>query len=136
MNKSHLIIVFLLGVIVGLLSWNILELAQPQYAWGDATGGGTGGTTNGFIAVTGAVTNSFSGLWVLDCRDTEHTPSLCLYLPNNSGRKVMLAAARRIKYDFKLVCYNDDTSKRNRNLHPARMREKIEEMNKEEEEKK
>ncbi len=126
-SKHQNIIIFALGVMVGLLSWSIVSLAQPQNAMADATGGGVGGSSDGIIAVTGAVTNSFSGLWVLDARDTATSPSLALYVPGSSGRSIQLAAARRIKYDLQLVALNDRSKQK-----VGALRAQIEKLNQEE----
>lgn len=131
--KQSTIVVFLLGVIVGLLSWNTLTILGPESAWAADAAGGTSGSTNGYIAVTGAVTNNFAGLWVLNLNETKHSPSLCLYIPNNSGRRIQLSAARRIKYDFQLLSLNDESGRRNKSLRPSVLGRKIKELNKKEE---
>ena len=128
LKKHYTIAVFVAGIIIGMIALNILTLAShPAYA--DATGGNAAG----LIAVTGLCSNNYSGLWVLDARDSKTSPSLCLYIPNSGGRGFRLAAARRIKYDLKLIQYHDKT--RGRDMHPSRMKKKIEEINRKEEEK-
>jgi len=105
MNKSTIIIAFLAGILVGILAWNIVNInVTPVYADGQST-------TNGYIAVTGMINNNTDGLWVLDTRDTDKTPSLCIYVPNSSGRGLKLAGVRRIKYDNQVTDMHDETEK-------------------------
>ena len=105
MNKSTIIIAFLAGILVGILAWNIVNInVTPVYADGQST-------TNGYIAVTGMMNNNTDCLWVLDTRDTEKSPSLCMYVPNSSGRGLKLAGARRIKYDSQVLEMHDETEK-------------------------
>lgn len=105
MNKSTIIIAFLAGILVGILAWNIVNInVTPVYADGQST-------TNGFIAVTGMMNNNTDCLWVLDTRETEKSPSLCMYVPNGSGRGLKLAGARRIKYDSQVLDMHDETEK-------------------------
>lgn len=113
-NRLVTVAILFVGIAVGIIGWNIMTLAAPSPVYGDATSGSAGG----LIAVTGLCTNNASGLWVLDARDTDKTPSLCLYLPMDSGRGFKLAAARRIKYDFQLPTYNDKSDSA---LSPAKM---------------
>lgn len=106
MNKSTIIIAFLAGILVGILAWNIVTInVTPVYADGQST-------TNGYIAVTGMVSNNTDGLWVLDTRDSNRTPSLCLYIPEGGGRTLKLAGVRCIKYDHQLLEQNDNSEKK------------------------
>ena len=128
LKKHYTLAVFVAGIIIGMIALNVLTLtSSPAYA------NAVGGNAAGLIAVTGLCSNNYSGLWVLDARDSRTSPSLCLYIPGSGGRGFRLAAARRIKYDLKLIQYNDRT--RGRDMHPSRMRRKVEEMNRKEEEK-
>ena len=123
-KKYSLVMIFLIGLIIGILVCNIINLTStPVYA--DASAG----TSSGIIAVTGLLSNSYSGLWVLDARESRTSPSLCLYAPYGS-RGLRLIGARRIKWDLQLIRYNDKTQ--GRNLNPSRMQAIIEEINKKE----
>jgi hypothetical protein len=123
-GKNFAIMMFILGIAVGIIAWNIVMLALPAQAYADATSG----TSDGIIAVSGLVTNGISGLWVLDARDTKSSPSLCLYVPESSGRTFKLASVRRIKYDLQLVSYNDTTDKK---MSPSSLKDQIEKLNQE-----
>lgn len=126
MNKSTIIIAFLAGILVGILAWNIVNInVTPVYADGMST-------TNGYIAVTGMINNNTDGLWVLDTRETEKTPSLCIYVPDGSGRGFRLAGARRIKYDNQLTEMNDKTET---DYTVSKLGAKIKELEKQAEEK-
>lgn len=126
MNKSTIIIAFLAGILVGILAWNIVNInVTPVYADGMST-------TNGYIAVTGMINNNTDGLWVLDTRETEKTPSLCIYVPDGSGRGLKLAGARRIKYDNQLTEMHDNTEK---DYTVSKLGTKIKELEKQAEEK-
>lgn len=126
MNKSTIIIAFLAGILVGILAWNIVNInVTPVYADGMST-------TNGYIAVTGMINNNTDGLWVLDTRETEKTPSLCIYVPDGSGRGLKLAGARRIKYDNQLTEMNDKTET---DYTVSKLGAKIKELEKQAEEK-
>jgi len=112
LTKNSVIFGFLIGIVVGILAMNILYFHAPL-AYGEATSG----EASGIIAVTGLCANGLSGLWVLDARETKTSPSLCLYIPENGGRSgFSFSGARRIKYDLKLLTYQDKT--RDRNLNP------------------
>ena len=129
LKKNSLFLGFLIGIVVGVLAMNIIYLNSPL-AYADATSG----ESAGIIAVTGLCANGISGLWVLDARDTKSSPSLCLYIPESGGRSgFSLTGARRIKYDLKLLQYQDKT--RGNDFAPSVMAKKVEEMNQKEEDK-
>lgn len=126
-QKHHLIIVLLVGIIIGLLGWNIALLFQPKDLHADS-----GAPANGFIMVTGLLSNNFEGCWVLDTS----IPALCLYKPDNNGDTFYLSSARKIKYDVQLVELNDKTSKkRGRSYTVSRLKTKVNELNKKAEDK-
>ena len=125
-NKTQIMIIFVLGIAVGIIAWNIVALAIPNPVYADATSGSSGG----LIAVTGLCSNNYSGLWVLDTKESAMSPSLCLYVPESGGNKIKLAGARRIKYDLQLLGYNDSTD---RKYSPSALKAAIDEMNAKEE---
>lgn len=125
-GRNLAIMMFVLGIAIGIIAWNVFVLVAPAPVYADATSGGS----DGIIAVSGLVTNGISGLWVLDARDSKSSPSLCLYIPESNGRTFRLASARRIKYDLQLVSYNDSTDKK---MSPSVLKTQIEELNKKEE---
>ena len=125
-NKNYAMLFFIGGLIIGILACNIIFLGNSPVC------ADTSGQANNIIAVTGLLSNNYAGLWVIDSSDSKTSPSLCLYMPE--GRNgLRLIGARRIKYDLKLLTYQDRT--RGRDLHPANMKVKVEEMNKKEEDK-
>lgn len=135
MSRSNfLVVAFVIGLFVGIAVCNIVSLQVPWLRADQNVGDAVGGDSGGIIAVTGLCSNNYSGLWVLDARDTKTSPSLCLYIPEGTGRDgFTLTGARRIKYDLKLMSYQGRT--KDPSLNPARMQETIEELNKKEEEK-
>ncbi|BBM87574.1 hypothetical protein [Candidatus Uabimicrobium amorphum] len=124
-QKNQLVLTFVFGVIVGLLAWNIIVLSEPTPVMAQAAAGGTNGSANGYIAVTGAVSNAFSGLWIIKTNETDHSPSLALYIPEREGNRIKFTAARRIKHDFKIVRLNDRSQ-----LSPNRVERELEKINK------
>lgn len=118
---KNCVIIFLAGVIIGILACNIISLSTPSTVYGE-----TAGQAGSFIAVTGLCANNYSGLWVLDTQDSKSSPSLCLYIPENGGRGFKLAGARRIKWDLKLIQYNDKTE--GKDFTPSLMEKKIKEL--------
>jgi len=129
MTKFHQIfIVFAIGIIVGVLATTFITLGYNT-AFADATSG----SASHIIAVTGLCANGISGLWVLDASDTNTSPTLCLYMPEGSGRNgIKLTGARRIKYDFKLIEYKDNSE---RDYKVLTLKKDVEEMNRKAEEK-
>ncbi|WP_372371466.1 hypothetical protein [Candidatus Uabimicrobium sp. HlEnr_7] len=123
-QKNQLVLTFVFGIIVGLLSWNILILSEPTPVMAQASGGGTSGSANGYIAVTGAVSNAFSGLWIIKTNETDHSPSLALYVPEREGNRIKFTAARRIKQDFKIIRLNDRSQ-----LSPAKVERELKKIN-------
>jgi hypothetical protein len=119
--------ILVLGIAIGIIGWNILTLAVPTPLYAEATGG----DAQGLIAVTGLCTNSYSGLWVIDARDTDSSPSLCLYIPVNNGANFKLAAARKIKFDLQMVSYNDRTDDK---YTPGKLKAIVEQQKKKEQE--
>lgn len=135
MKRYHVALVFLVGIAVGIILWNIIGLSLEQPVYAQAVGESDGESAGGLIAITGLISTSISGLWIVDTREGDHTPSLCFYIPDGT-RGVKLIGARRIKYDFGLVQYNDRTDN---DLKPNLVKKKIEELEKkakEEEDKK
>ena len=126
-KKSYPILIFIFGIAVGIVVANFLSLATPN-AYANATAGNTGN----LIAVTGLCSNSYSGLWVVDSTDSDKSPSVCLYVPVSGGRGFKLAAARRIKWDLKLLEYND---KSKRKMRASYLSQRWKEMNKKAEKK-
>jgi hypothetical protein len=81
-------------------------------------------TSNYFIMTPGTLANGNACLWVIDTRNSDDTPSLAFYTTN--GSQIKLQAARRIKYDLRLLGYNDGTDPK---YGPIEMGQKINEMN-------
>jgi hypothetical protein len=78
-----------------------------------------------FIMTPGTMPNGNACLWVIDTRNSDQTPSLALYV-GDSG-KLKLQAARRIKYDFSLLQYNDGTDDK---YSPSELKRQVDELNK------
>lgn len=123
-HKNQLVLTFVFGIVVGLISWNIIILSEPTPVTAQAAAGGTNGSANGYIAVTGAVSNAFSGLWIIKTNETDHSPSLCLYVPEREGQRIRFTSARRIKDDFKIIALNDRSK-----LSPGKVRRELEKIN-------
>lgn len=135
LRRTYVWGIFILGIGIGILAWNIATLTLPTSAYAQERGEELGVSSGGLIAVTGLCSNSYSGLWLIDTKssDNDKSPSLCLYIPENGGKSFKLAAARRIKWDFQLPQYNDTTDRR---MSPSKMKEEIARIEKEEKEKK
>jgi hypothetical protein len=130
-KRSDALWIFVLGLGVGIVLWNIFGLLTPSPAYAQVQGEINGMSSGGLIAVTGLCAQSYSGLWVIDARESGESPSVCLYLPENSGRNgIRFAGARRIKWDMKLVQYKDRTE---RDMSPGTIRQKWDDMNKQSE---
>lgn len=125
MKRNNTVIIFVLGLAIGVLACNIIALTNtpPLYA-------GTTGKAGSILAVTGAYTQGREGLWVIQTADSDTSPSLCFYVADNGGRAIKLAAARRIKWDLQLVTFKDATRNRRKgDMAPGFLKRKIKEMN-------
>lgn len=122
MKKLQWVAVFVCGISVGLIFANVLTLSQPAPVYAN----GSSGVGNGIVAVTGLVSNNYSGLWVVDTNESPTSPSVALYIPRPGGKGMMLSGARRIKWDLQLYQYEDRTNKKYR---PAVLRRTLDEIN-------
>lgn len=128
MKRTYALGIFILGVAAGIIGWNIIGLATPEPAYAqDWQGENSGSSAGGLIAVTGLCSNNYSGLWIINTENSDTSPSLCLYIPESNGKTIKLAAARRIKWDFKLPQFNDRSE---RNMTPYRMEKELKELEK------
>lgn len=132
-KRCYLLVVFLSGISVGMIGWSIFSLALPSPAYAQERGESSGVGAGNLIAVTGLCSNSYSGLWVIDASSGEKTPSVCLYIPENGGRGLRLAASRRIKWDLMLPQYNDKTEPR---MSPGKMKQEVDRLEQKEREEK
>ena len=107
MNKIYILIAFLMGILIGIFAWNIISFNTPVAY---ANGASASGSANGYIAVTGLIDGQRSGLWIIDTKETDRTPSVCLYIPGTSGRGLSFAGARRIKYDNQVIEHTDTSA--------------------------
>lgn len=123
LKLNTICIIFIAGMIVGILATTLFTLAfSPVYAEA------TSGESTGIIAVTGLCAQGISGLWVIDARDTKTSPSVCLYVPEGAGKSgFKLTGARRIKYDLQVMTYRDLSEK---SMTPGILQRTIEEINK------
>lgn len=125
-KRSDRLWIFVLGLGAGIVVWNFFGLLTPAPVYAQAQGESGPMGAGGIVAVTGLCAQSYSGLWIVDTRDSAESPTVCLYLPEGAGRSIRFAGARRIKWDLKLVAYKDTSE---RDMAPARLREQWEKMN-------
>jgi len=76
-----------------------------------------------FIMTPGTMSNGNACLWVIDMHNSDETPSLAFYVAE--AGKIRLQAARRIKYDFSLMTYNDSSAD---HYSPAEIKRSLDEL--------